>query len=233
MGDSIVKEKSKAFAIRIVKLYQYLVDHKKEYHISKQLLRSGTSIGANVREANNAISKAEFVAKMSISLKEASETEYWLELLYETKYLNEVEFNSVIEDCIVLIKLLTAIIKTSRRYENRFVRQSTATTTKTKTTTKTAATKTTAKATAKTVAKATTKTTAKTKPKTATKATAKTTAKTTPKTAAKPATKTTAKTKPKTAAKATTKTTAKATAKTQNKSAKKKTTSASKAKSKK
>ena len=79
MSENIVKDKSRAFALRIIKLYKYLNDEKKEYVISKQLLRSGTSIGANIVEAHNAMSKKEFISKMNVSLKEAAETEYWLD----------------------------------------------------------------------------------------------------------------------------------------------------------
>jgi four helix bundle protein len=118
MGGNIVLDKSKAFAVRIVKLYQYLTDSKKEFVLSKQLLRSGTSIGANVREAHNSQSKREFVAKMNIALKEASESEYWLELLHETGYLSEAEFNSIMPDCGELNRLLISIIKTSNKSTN-------------------------------------------------------------------------------------------------------------------
>ena len=86
-SDNIILSKSKAFAVRIVRLYQYLCNDKKEFVLSKQLLRSGTSIGANVKEAVRGQSKPDFISKMSIALKEAAETEYWLELLYETDYL--------------------------------------------------------------------------------------------------------------------------------------------------
>ncbi len=88
---NIIKEKSFAFAIDIVNLYKVLSE-KKEFVLSRQVLRSGTSIGANVRESEHAQSKADFIHKLSISLKEANETEYWLDLLYETKYLSDVEF---------------------------------------------------------------------------------------------------------------------------------------------
>ena len=90
-SDNVIVEKSKAFALRIIKLYTYLTEKKKEYVISKQLLRSGTSIGANVKEAIRGQSKADFYAKLSISLKEASETEYWLELLSESGFLKNHE----------------------------------------------------------------------------------------------------------------------------------------------
>lgn len=114
-ADNVILIKSKAFAIRIIKLYQFLCDSKKEFVLSKQLLRSGTSIGANVREAVRGQSKADFYAKMNISLKEASETEYWLELLYEAEYITEKEFTSIYKDCKELLKMLTSITKTQKR----------------------------------------------------------------------------------------------------------------------
>lgn len=97
--DNVIAEKSKGFAIRIVNLYKYLRDSKREYVLSKQLVRCGTSIGANVHEAINAQSKADFISKMSIALKEATETEYWLELLYSTDYLNKEQYDSIQSDC--------------------------------------------------------------------------------------------------------------------------------------
>ena len=112
--ENVVKEKSKKFAVRIVKLYQYLTEEKREYVLSKQLLRSGTSVGANVREALQGQSKADFIAKMSVSLKEINETEYWLELLFETDFLSEAQYTSIIADCNELTRLLTSIVKTSR-----------------------------------------------------------------------------------------------------------------------
>ena len=112
---NIIVDKSKAFAIRIINLYKYLCDEKKEYVLSKQLLRSGTSIGANIKEAIRGQSKDDFAHKMNISLKEASESEYWLELWYETDYITEQQFNSIIGDCTELIKILTSIIKSSRK----------------------------------------------------------------------------------------------------------------------
>lgn len=114
MKDNVVVNKSKSFAIRIIRLYQYLLSDKKEFILSKQLLRSGTSIGANVKEAIQGQSKKDFIAKMQISLKEASETEYWLDLLHETDYLDENQFISINNDCVELIKLLTSIIKQSK-----------------------------------------------------------------------------------------------------------------------
>ncbi len=113
MADNIVRDKSKVFAIRIIKMYKFLLKEKREFIISKQLVRSGTSIGANVSEAVVAQSKKDFIAKMNIALKEAAETEYWLELLHETDYLNDVEFESIYDDCVELNKLLTSIIKSS------------------------------------------------------------------------------------------------------------------------
>ena len=107
----VLEEKSQKFAIRIVNLYKYLVNEKRETVMSKQVLRSGTSIGANIAEAQYAQSKADFLSKMHISLKEASETEYWLELLYESEYIDETSYNSIIEDNRELIKILTMIVK--------------------------------------------------------------------------------------------------------------------------
>jgi len=112
--DNIIVEKSKAFALRIIKLYKFLCTEKKEFVLSKQLLRCGTSIGANVKEAIRGQSKADFVAKFGISLKEASEAEYWLELLHESDYLSDTQFSSIHTDCVELIKLLTAIINTTK-----------------------------------------------------------------------------------------------------------------------
>ena len=95
MKENIIKNKSFDFALRIVKLYQYLSEQKKEFVLSKQLLRSGTSIGANIREADQAESKADFIHKLSISLKEANESEYWIELLYKSGYMEETHFISI------------------------------------------------------------------------------------------------------------------------------------------
>ena len=113
--ESIIVDKSKTFAVRIVNLYKYLCNEKKEFVLSKQLLRGGISIGANVKEAIRGQSKDDFVHKMNISLKEASESEYWLELLHETDYITETQFGSIIADCRELIKILTSIIKSSRK----------------------------------------------------------------------------------------------------------------------
>ena len=113
--NNLIAEKSMAFAIRIVNLYKYLVEEKREKVMSQQLIRSGTSIGANVREAIYAQSRKDFVGKISISLKEASETEYWLELLSKTGYLTKEEYNSIGKDCGELAKMLIATLKSSKR----------------------------------------------------------------------------------------------------------------------
>ncbi len=115
--NNVVKDKSFQFAIEIVNLYKTLAD-KKEFVLSRQMLRSGTSIGANVREAEHAQSKADFIHKLSISLKEANETEYWLELLFETQYISELEFQNMRPKIIELLKLLTSIINTSKNKIN-------------------------------------------------------------------------------------------------------------------
>ena len=113
MTENISAQKSFDFAVRIVNLYKYLTEKHKEYVLSKQLLRSGTSIGANVSEAQRGQSKADFIAKMSIALKEANETAYWLKLLYKTDYLSQVQYDSLETDVNELISILTAICKTS------------------------------------------------------------------------------------------------------------------------
>ena len=115
MKNSIVLEKSFEFAVRCVNLYKHLCDEHKEYVMSKQVYRAGTSIGANIKEALQGQSKADFTSKMSISLKEVSETEYWLELLARTDYLTESEYVSIRKDCSEIAKMLTAIVKTSRQ----------------------------------------------------------------------------------------------------------------------
>ena len=113
MNENIIADKSFDFAVRIVNLYKYLSNEQKEYVLSKQLLRSGTSIGANVSEAERAQSKADFISKMSIALKEANETNYWLKLLYITDYLNKSQYDSINTDINELISILIAICKTS------------------------------------------------------------------------------------------------------------------------
>ena len=111
MKENVIIRKSFAFSVRIVNLHRYLSQEKREYVISKQIYRSGTSIGANIAEAQRAQSTADFVAKMKIALKEANETQYWLQLLYETKYITDKEFNSIHNDLIEILKILTAICK--------------------------------------------------------------------------------------------------------------------------
>lgn len=115
MEKNIVADKNKVFAVRIIKFYKYLCDEKKEFVLSKQLLRSGTSIGANIRESKNAQSKADFINKMNVALKEADETAYWLELLIESDIILESQIHDLYESNIELIKLLTSIIKSSKR----------------------------------------------------------------------------------------------------------------------
>lgn len=111
--DNIIENKSFAFAIRIIKLYKYLCS-KNEFVLSKQLLKSGTSIGANVAEAEQGQSRPDFISKMNIALKEATETKYWLRLLKETEYISQTEFLSIFNDCIELEKILVSIIKSSK-----------------------------------------------------------------------------------------------------------------------
>jgi four helix bundle protein len=113
--DNVVKVKSFKFSIRIVNLYKFLTESKREFVLSKQLLRSGTSIGANIRESEHAESKADFIHKLSIALKEANETEYWLELLWETSFLSKSEYESLHADIKELLKLLISIIKSSKQ----------------------------------------------------------------------------------------------------------------------
>ena len=117
MKENIALEKSKTFAVRIVNLYRFLCDTKKEYVLSKQLLRSGTSIGANLSESTCAISKKDFASKIYIALKECSETAYWLELLYKTEYLSEDQYQSIDSDCRELLKILMATTKSISKSE--------------------------------------------------------------------------------------------------------------------
>jgi len=114
MRENVVKDKSFGFAIRVVKLYQFLVAEKKEYVLSKQLLRSGTSVGAMIREAEHAETKKDFIHKMAIAQKEINESIYWLELLKETDYLTVSEFESLNKDAIQIIKIITSIIKSTK-----------------------------------------------------------------------------------------------------------------------
>lgn len=112
--ESVTHTKSKLFAIRIIRFYKYLTEEKKEFIISKQLMRSGTSIGANIRESYFAQSQADFIHKLNIALKEADETAYWLELLVESNIIEEHMFNSLYTDVKEIIALLVASIKTAK-----------------------------------------------------------------------------------------------------------------------
>lgn len=114
MQDNIILEKTMAFAVRIVNLYKFMIAENKEYTLSKQLLRCGTSIGANATEANDAVSKNDFINKMYIALKECSETLYWIELLYRTDYLNQVQYESIRNDCNELRRILISITRTAK-----------------------------------------------------------------------------------------------------------------------
>jgi four helix bundle protein len=113
-ADNRIQTASKAFALRIIRFYKYLNEEKNIKVLSKQVLRSGTSIGANVRESINAQSKMDFINKMNIALKEANETEYWLELIHESGFINEAQFKSIYDDCGKLVATLTKIIKTTK-----------------------------------------------------------------------------------------------------------------------
>ena len=110
-SKSILKEKSFTFAIEVVKAYKMLVEEKREFVMSKQLLRSGTSIGANLAEAQAAISKADFTAKIFISAKECRETQYWIELLFQTDYLDKKQYESILTDSVELGKMLSSMTK--------------------------------------------------------------------------------------------------------------------------
>ena len=114
MGKNIIKIKSFAFAVRVVRLYQYLSSEKKEYVLSKQLLKSGPSVGALIRESEQAESRADFKHKLSIAQKEINETIYWLELLKETNYLELLQFESMNKDAVEIIRILTSIIKSTK-----------------------------------------------------------------------------------------------------------------------
>jgi len=112
--DNIIATKSYAFALRIIKLYKFLISDKKEFVLSKQILRSGNAIGALIKEAEHAQSKADFLNKMNIALKEANETEYWLMLLNDSEYIDEKSYKSMHPDCVELIKLLISIVKSTK-----------------------------------------------------------------------------------------------------------------------
>ena len=117
--DNILSPKSYRFALRTVKLYKWLISNYNEYVLSKQFLRSGTAIGALIREAEHAQSKADFLNKMNVALKEANETEYWLMLLKDAEYLSEKEYESINLDCQELVKLLISIVKSTKKSLNR------------------------------------------------------------------------------------------------------------------
>jgi four helix bundle protein len=113
--ENVICEKSFKFAIRIIKLYKVLSNERKEFIICKQLFRSGTSIGANIREAINAESNADFIHKLAIAQKECDESCYWLELLYETEFINKFEFDSIYNDASELLKIIRSIILSSKK----------------------------------------------------------------------------------------------------------------------
>jgi four helix bundle protein len=113
-SDNTIVDKSFDFAIRIINLYKFVCEQRKEFVISKQILRSGTSIGANIREAQNAQSRPDFIHKMAIAQKECDETCYWLELFHKTSFISETEFNSLHNDCTALLKIIRSIILTSK-----------------------------------------------------------------------------------------------------------------------
>ena len=112
--NETVEEKSFQFAVRIVNAYKYLTNSKKEFVMSKQLIRCGSSIGANIAEAQQAQSRADFISKLNIALKEAYETDYWLRLLNATDFLSDLMFSSLVDDCREIEKMLTSIIKSSK-----------------------------------------------------------------------------------------------------------------------
>ena len=113
--DNVLYELSKKFALRVIKLYEYLNEEKKEHIISNQIYRSGTSIGANIAESIHAQSKADFVSKLNISLKEATETKYWLELLHDSEKINDIEFESIVNDLNIIIGTLVNSIKKMKK----------------------------------------------------------------------------------------------------------------------
>ena len=115
MSENVIKRKSFEFALRIIKLNKFLCETRNEYVLSKQLLRSGTSIVARVRESEHAESKADFIHKLSIALKDPNETEYWLELLYKSEYIDEIQYKSISTDITEILRLLISIIKTSKQ----------------------------------------------------------------------------------------------------------------------
>ena len=118
MGKSVLRDKSYLFAIRIVKLSRVLQTEMKEYVLSKQVIRSGTAVGALIREAEFGQSKPDFINKLSIALKEANETEYWLSLLKDTNFMDEISYKSIADDCSELIKMLVSSINTAKKNLN-------------------------------------------------------------------------------------------------------------------
>ena len=118
MKNNVLAEKSTEFGVRIVKCHQFLCKEKHEYVLSKQIYRSGTSIGANVHESIFAQSKADFISKLSIALKEAGETSYWLKLLFRTDFLEKSHFDSLFQDCDELIRILTSSIKSAKNNDD-------------------------------------------------------------------------------------------------------------------
>lgn len=115
MRNNLIKDKSYQFAIRIVKLYKFLAEEKKEYVLSKQLVRCKTSVGAMIRESEHAESKADFIHKIAISQKEINETLYWIELLKDTDFITNVEYESINNDAIEILKIITTILKTTKK----------------------------------------------------------------------------------------------------------------------
>ena len=113
-NTGLLTEKTYHFALRIIRAYKFLREEQNEYVLSKQMLRSGTSVGANCKEAIYAQSTLDFISKLSIALKEASETEYWLDLLHDSQYIDDKSYESIHNDCVELIKLLSSIIKTTK-----------------------------------------------------------------------------------------------------------------------
>ncbi|MDO8658985.1 MAG: four helix bundle protein [Candidatus Parcubacteria bacterium] len=115
MKENLIQQKSYDFAVKIVNLYKYLIEIKKEFVLSKQLLRCGTSVGANVEEAIGGQSRNDFIAKLSIAYKEARETKYWLSLLKDTKYINQEEFSKIVEPCEEILRIIGKIQKTMKK----------------------------------------------------------------------------------------------------------------------
>jgi four helix bundle protein len=116
MKGNVVRDKSFAFALRVVRLAEYLRCDRKEFVLSRQVLRSGTAVGALIRESEHAQSRADFISKMSIALKEANETEYWIDLLHQSDYIDQTKYNSIHPDIVELLKLLVSIVITSRNH---------------------------------------------------------------------------------------------------------------------